>query len=128
MTDHVTRHADDLSFIYDGQCGFCRASVTWLQQRFHLRGTVVASRRTDLAAIGLHAEEVEREAWFIASGKRYGGSAAIAAWLRTGSASARLLGRVMQLPGVRTVAKYVYRLVARNRKRIPGPWRGSCRL
>ena len=115
-------------FIFDGTCGFCQASVRWLQTRFSLPVPTAAAQRTDLAALGLRAADTDREAWFVDGDRKYGGAPAVAAWLRTGGAVPAFLGWSMELPGVRVVSGLVYRVVARNRHRIPGPWKGSCAL
>jgi predicted DCC family thiol-disulfide oxidoreductase YuxK len=39
----------------------------------------------------------------------------------------RLLGKVLGLWALRPVAERLYRVVVRNRNRIPGPWQGSHR-
>lgn len=111
--------------IFDGDCAFCTTTAQWLAARL-ARGDgtdaeVTPWQFTDLAALGTTAERTRREVlWVRTDGTIFGGAAAIAAGLRHHGGPIAVLGRVMTLPVVRTVAAAVYRLVARNRSRLPG--------
>lgn len=115
--------------LYDGDCGFCSASVRlatgrWLRTRLE----PMMAQRADLSAWGL-----ERAACLEAlhvvdpAGRVHIGSDAIAAILRSSRQPWPLLGRVLLLPGIRTVARWGYGIVARNRHRLPGGTQ-ACRL
>ena len=108
-------------FIYDGDCGFCRAWVSWMRHRLRLGGDVVAWQHTDLAALGLTPDDTRREAWFADGDRISGGSAAIAAWLRTGHGLVAVAGRLLDLPLAAAAAAVVYRTVARHRHQLPAP-------
>ncbi|WP_276095149.1 thiol-disulfide oxidoreductase DCC family protein [Streptomyces silvisoli] len=114
--------------VYDGTCGFCRAGVTWLANRFDLKGRRVAWQGTDIHALGLTRRDVTQRMWYVHGSTRHAGAAAFAAWLRTGNRTARVLGYALCLPGVAQLAGCVYWLVARNRHRIPGPWEHTCTI
>ena len=76
---------------------------------------------TDLDALGTTAERAQTEVlWVEPDGAVAGGAAAFAAWLRFRGGAYALLGRAMGLPARPPVAAAVYRLVARNRSRMPG--------
>lgn len=111
--------------VFDGDCAFCTTSATWVAERLARRdGTdpvLVPWQFTDLAAIGTTSERTQREVlWVDLDGQIFGGAAAFAAWLRYRGGPAALLGRAMTLPMVRTLTAAAYRLVARNRSRLPG--------
>lgn len=82
---------------------------------------VVAWQRADLARLGLTAEQC-REAlqWVGADGEHVEGAAAVAASLRHAGKGWAVVGWLLSAPLLRTVADRVYRLVARNRHRLPG--------
>lgn len=111
--------------IFDGDCAFCTTTATWVAER--LQRTVGPNARllpwqfTDLAALGTTAERAQREVlWVTPAGAVYGGAAAFSQWLQFRGQPYAILGRAMDLPLVRTLAAAVYRLIARNRSRMPG--------
>ena len=111
--------------VFDGDCGFCTISATWVSERLHRRGGPNAELRpwqfTDLAALGTSAERAQQEVlWVTPEGEVRGGAAAFAGWLRFRGGAYGVAGRAMDLPGVRALAAAVYRLIARNRSRMPG--------
>lgn len=111
--------------IFDGDCAFCTSSATWFAARLAKGdGTdarLVPWQFTDLAAIGASPERAQREVlWLGSDGGLSGGAAAFSRWLRHAGGVWGVLGRTMALPGIRQVAAAVYRLIARNRHRMPG--------
>lgn len=111
--------------VFDGDCAFCTSSATWVAERLHRSAGpdahLVPWQFTDLAALGTTAERAQTEVlWVELDGRVLGGAAAFAAWLRFRSGPFGLLGRAMDLPVVRSIAAGVYRLVARNRDKMPG--------
>ena len=115
--------------MYDGTCGFCRYVVSRLSERWRLPGRRVAWQSADIGALGLTEEQVRARMWYLAPGMApVGGGVAFAAWLATGGPGARRVASLLRAPGVRAVTEFVYRLVARNRHRIPGPWEHSCAM
>ena len=73
-------------------------------------------------------EEAAARVQFVhGDGTAVSGAAAVAAVLVVAGGVWGLLGRVLGLPVVRTVAEAAYRLVARNRYRLPGGT-PACRL
>lgn len=112
--------------VFDGDCGFCTTSATWIARRLARHdgadAALVPWQHTDLAALGTTQERATQEVlWVPAVGGRvHGGADAIACWLRHRGGAWGLLGRGAGLPVVRDVAAAAYRLVARNRHRLPG--------
>lgn len=111
--------------VFDGDCAFCTSSATWVAARLHRPAApdahLVPWQLTDLAALGTTSDRAQTEVlWVEPDGRILGGAPAFAAWLRFRGGLPGLLGRVLELTVVRTVAAGVYRLVARNRDRMPG--------
>ncbi len=111
--------------IFDGDCGFCTASVQWLAARFNQGDgrdpQLVPWQFTDLALLGTTQERTEHEAlWVTPEGEISGGGQAFAQWLQYRPGPFRPLGRLMGLPVIRTVVAGVYRLVADHRDLMPG--------
>ena len=108
------------TLIFDGDCGFCTTSAGWAQ-RIASDVETVAWQLTDLDALGVSPEAAAAEVQYVDdAGEVSGGAAAIAQLLISVGGMLALLGRLMLLPVVRVVAKWIYELVANNRYRLPG--------
>jgi len=106
--------------VYDGDCGFCTKSAR-LAARLPSRCEIVAWQHADLDALGITQERAEYELlWVTQDGRVHGGADAVAMLLRDSGALFALLGAVLRLPGVRSVAHRLYRVIADNRYRLPG--------
>lgn len=105
--------------IYDGECGLCRKSAKWCRQRLHPDVGVVPSQQftdEELAAMSLTREDVMRAAWWIEAGEPPAeGAAAIAKSLVAMGGREARIGRVLELPVARRLARWAYRWVAENR-------------
>jgi predicted DCC family thiol-disulfide oxidoreductase YuxK len=111
--------------VFDGDCAFCTSSATWVAERLRRRGRpeaqLVPWQFTDLEALGTTAERASHEVlWVTPAGQILGGAQAFAAWLRFAGQPFAVVGTLMDWPGIRQLAGAVYRLVARNRQRMPG--------
>jgi len=111
--------------IFDGDCAFCTSSATWLATRLRRKegpnATLVPWQFSDLEALGTTPQRARQEAlWIARDGTILGGAEAFAAWLRFRGGPYGVAGRVMSVPGVRRLAAAVYRLIAKNRHRMPG--------
>jgi predicted DCC family thiol-disulfide oxidoreductase YuxK len=107
--------------LYDGDCAFCSSCARALE-RIHADAEIVAWQLTDLAALGVTAEQA-RDAvqWVALDGAVSSGHEAIAALLESAALPIwRAAGALILLPGVSSIAAAVYRLVAKNRHRLPG--------
>jgi predicted DCC family thiol-disulfide oxidoreductase YuxK len=111
--------------IFDGDCAFCTSSAHWVARRLNRRpgpnAALVPWQFTDLTALGTTAERAQREAlWVGTDGEIRGGAAAFAEWLTFRGGAYAVGGRLMNLPLVRSLAAAVYRVIAKNRHRMPG--------
>ncbi len=111
--------------IFDGDCGFCTSASSWLADRLARRDGLDAVlapwQLIDLSAVGTTTERAQRELlWVTPSGEIFGGVQAFAQWLRYPGRWTRVAGTALTLPGIRAVAAGIYRLVVRNRHRMPG--------
>lgn len=106
--------------VFDGDCAFC-TSCAHLLERIGTDAEIVAWQVTDLGPLGItEAEAAEAVRWVDPDGTVRGGHEAIAAALGAARKGWPALGRVILLPGVSRLAAAGYRLVARNRHRLPG--------
>jgi len=104
--------------IFDGDCGFCKASARWIEER---GAPVAASQTLELDEFPLTVSEVDEAAWWIdESGERHRGHLAIGHALIAAGGAWRLMGALLVNPPVSWLAEPVYALVARNRHRLPG--------
>ncbi len=82
---------------------------------------IVAWQLTDLAELGITEEQAtDAVQWVQVDGTVRSGHEAIAAMLSTAGRIWRIVGRMILLPGISSMAARVYRLVADNRHRLPG--------
>jgi predicted DCC family thiol-disulfide oxidoreductase YuxK len=108
------------TLLFDGDCGFC-TTAAGLAARIAPDATVVPYQRADLAALGVRTEDAATSLQWVTTDRRVYAGAAAAARLLVGAGRAwKLLGRLLLLPGIRTIAELLYRLVAANRHRLPG--------
>jgi predicted DCC family thiol-disulfide oxidoreductase YuxK len=70
----------EIVVIYDGQCQFCKESLTWLKQKLSV--TALAFQDTDLAKYGLSREECSKSVFVLHENKTRAGASAIAFLLK----------------------------------------------
>lgn len=111
-------------FLYDGDCSFCSACARFIEARISTQADVRAWQHADLGSLGVTQEAAEAAVqWIPADGEGRAvraGPEAIARLLVDAGSFWRPLGWVLDLPPVRWVAWPVYRLISRNRHRLPG--------
>lgn len=106
--------------VFDGDCSFCTSSAR-LAGRIVTTAQVVPWQTADLDSLGVRREAAAQALqWVDADGRVSAGADAVAHMLRTGGLFWRLVGGVMLLPVVRQLAGVAYRVVAKNRHRLPG--------
>ena len=116
---HVSRRERPV-LVYDGDCAFC-TSCARLLERIRPDAEIVPWQFTDLAELGITEEQAaDAVQWVQIDGTVRSGHEAIAAVLNTAGRIWRIIGRMVLLPGISWMAAKVYRLVARNRYRLPG--------
>ncbi len=108
-------------FLYDRDCGFCQRAVGFAKDHLRTRTIFSAWQDVDLAALGLTPDQTDEQAWAVyPDGRRLAGGDAVAGVLLASGLPARILGRLMLLPGLRLINRAAYRAVAANRYRLPG--------
>lgn len=113
--------------VFDGDCAFCTASARWVERRLPTGAVVVPWQRADLPALGLTPEDVATSVWWIDGDGRHRGEVAVARALVAAGRPWSVIGRLLLARAVRPLAGAGYRLVARNRHRLPGGT-AACRL
>ena len=111
--------------VYDADCGFCTASAAWIERHWPegSTATAVAYQRLDPAvaeAAGVDPGEFRDAAYWLDGEQQRRGASAVAAALEEARGALGALGRALSLPVLREAAEPVYRVVARNRHRLPG--------
>ncbi|MFC4603416.1 thiol-disulfide oxidoreductase DCC family protein [Rhodococcus kronopolitis] len=129
MPDRPRSTGYTVELLFDRDCGFCVFCVGWLR-RLDRRGRVTAVPLQQPGAVerfGVSADEALERAWAVDSrGDRHAGAGAINAAL-SGILGGRIPLWFYRVWGVRQVQDALYRLVARNRHRLPGRG-GSCAI
>ncbi len=106
--------------VFDGDCGFCTSSARAAQRWWRLEH-VEPWQFLDLASLGLTAEQCEQAVqWVGEDGDVVSAERAVIAGMRHAGGVWGVLGRIMAVPGIRHVCGLVYRIIARNRHRMPG--------
>jgi predicted DCC family thiol-disulfide oxidoreductase YuxK len=110
------------TFLYDGDCSFCSTCADFIQRRVPTRAQVVPWQFADLAALGVTQEAAEAAVqWVDGTGRpAAAGPEGIARLLVDAGSFWRPLGWVLGFAPVRALAWPVYRLISRNRHRLPG--------
>jgi predicted DCC family thiol-disulfide oxidoreductase YuxK len=110
-------------FVYDGDCGFCRRWADWLEHRVGADARFVPFQAIDLATLGLAVDDVRTASYLVEDGRLYRGGRGVARAMANSRGGWRLVGMMLDLPVVRIVTASAYRLIARNRHRLPAPSR-----
>ena len=98
-----------ITVIFDGDCEFCRQSVTWIQHKLVVKA--IAFQTADLQPFNLTKEQCAKQVYVITDSDVYGGADAIRYLLkmRGNRVSAMLLG------ATGNVGRAGYRWVASHR-------------
>ncbi len=111
----------DTVIVYDGGCAFCELWVGRLKRSLPVVPPTTASQSADLDALGLSAEDVARYAWLITPDRHVAGGAILRELLiHQPRPLFRFVGHLLGLWPVTVITDGVYRLVAKNRHRLPG--------
>ena len=111
------------TLVFDGDCGFCTASVNWLKRWCRPAVRFVPWQTLDLAAHGLTEAQVTTAVqWLPVSDHApiRSGAAAVARVLLRSRWPWRPVGALMRMPPISWLAAVVYRIVSANRHRLPG--------
>jgi predicted DCC family thiol-disulfide oxidoreductase YuxK len=116
--------ADRPVFLYDGDCAFCTSCARFIERHIPTSAEVTPWQFADLGALGVSQDDAEASVQWIdprTDGPvSAAGPAAIARLLVDAGSYWRTLGWLLDLRPVRGVAGPAYRLIARNRHRLPG--------
>lgn len=107
-------------FLYDGDCAFCSLCADFLERRVDTGADVKPWQRADLASLGVDQQDAEDAVQWVEPGLVKAGPDAIAVLLRRAQWYWKPLGWVASLKPVSWALWPVYRLVSRNRHRMPG--------
>ena len=108
-------------FLYDGDCAFCTQCAQFVERHIPTGAIVVPWQWIELAPLGVTQDDAEAAVqWVADTGTVSAGPSAIARLLVDGGRWWRPLGRFLALPPVLWLAWPLYRLISRNRHRLPG--------
>ena len=123
--------ADRPVFLYDGDCAFCTSSARFIERHIPTSAEVTPWQFADLDALGVSQDDAEASVQWIDPRPdgpvNAAGPAAIARLLVDVGSYWRPVGRLLDWRPVRWIAGPAYRLIARNRHRLPGGT-AACRL
>jgi predicted DCC family thiol-disulfide oxidoreductase YuxK len=110
------------TLIFDGDCAFCTRCVQFGEDNIPFDADITAWQFVDdLAEYGVDQERAEHEVlWVTPTGVVYGGADAVAKVLLSAGGAYAVLGGLMLVPPVRWAAHAVYKLIAKNRDKMPG--------
>jgi len=111
------------TLIYDGDCGFCTSSASWIRARWRRPCAAVAWQELGgqgLADVGLTVDDVTSAAWFVHGRTKLRGARAVAAALKLAGPGWRAVGAIIDIPPLRWLAAIGYAVVARYRYLLPG--------
>ena len=106
--------------IFDGACGFCTWCVHAAQRYVQAPMDYAPYQHLELAAWGLHEDQVSASVYVITSSTTLSGARAVAAIMKRGRRPWPVLGSILDAPVLRPFAERGYRFVARHRGRLPG--------
>lgn len=120
----------DRSFlIYDGDCGFCTTSANFFAEQIADAPRSIAPwQALDLNKFGLTEAETNTAAyWVDADGVTHRAHKGIAQALISSPMPWPIAGWIMAVPPVSWIASVVYKVVAKNRYKLPGAT-DACRV
>lgn len=112
--------ADQPVFLYDGDCAFCTKCADFIEDHVRTEAKVLPWQWAELDILGVSQQDAEDALQWIEPDFRRSGPDAIAVLLRRAQWYWRPFGWILSLKPVSWIAWPVYRLVARNRHRLPG--------
>ena len=104
---------NQITVIFDGQCEFCKQSVTWIARRLEI--TAIPFQTADLSHFNLTREQCAKQVYVISEGNTYGGSDAIAYLLKQRGNTILYLS----IKATGPIARIVYKWIATHRSSWP---------
>ena len=109
------------TLVFDGDCGFCTTVAKHFEKRSRVPIDIAAWQLTDLSRLGLTAYQASAQVYLVFDSKLFGGHEAFAEFMRLqGDPFHRVVASLMRAPGLCRLSAWAYRLVAKNRHRLPG--------
>jgi predicted DCC family thiol-disulfide oxidoreductase YuxK len=111
------------TLVFDGDCGFCTASVNWLKRWCRPAARFVPWQELELGAHGLTEAQVTRAVQWLPTSDSTpirSGAQAVARLLLRSRWPWRPIGALMMVPPISWLAALGYRVIAANRYRLPG--------
>ena len=110
--------------ITDPDCGFCQRSAGWLESKFSGDWRNSPAHRDLLQAYGITTEQAQQSVWLVefdseGNAIRSAGAAAVARVVAMHDGIWRA-AKLFAYPPLIWLAQTVYKLIARNRHRLPG--------
>ena len=102
-----------ITVIFDGQCEFCKQSVTWIARKLEI--TAIPFQTSDLSPFNLSREQCAKQVYVVSEGKSYGGSDAIAYLLKQRGNTFLYLS----IKATGPIARIVYKWIATHRNSWP---------
>ena len=117
-------------FLYDGECGFCNATVLFLLDHTEAYRLAFCPLQSDYARALCPAhgiDQVDLSAAYLFDGTRiHVGSSAVLCAISLSNTPVRLLAAGVVVP--KPIRDCCYSVISRVRKRIPGFGRNACRV
>lgn len=107
-------------FLYDGDCAFCTTCANFAERHVRTEAEIKPWQWSDLDALGISRQAAEDAVQWIEPGLVKAGPDAIAVLLRRAQWYLKPLGWIASLRPVSWLLWPIYRLVSRNRHRLPG--------
>ncbi|MGW6919451.1 thiol-disulfide oxidoreductase DCC family protein [Kitasatospora sp. NPDC054939] len=107
---------------YDGDCGFCQATIDLIRRTAGPRINAVPWQALPEQLTAPHRARLDKEVLLLHNGAVSAGGADALARLVGSSPTRRyqIAAAAATLPGVRACARRLYTLMAQNRRRMPG--------
>lgn len=102
-----------ITVIFDGECEFCRQSVSWIHRKLQI--TALPFQTADLSDFNLTREQCAKQVYVISENKTYGGADAIAFLLK--QRGNRVQSTLITILG--PVSRSAYHWIASHRKSWP---------
>jgi predicted DCC family thiol-disulfide oxidoreductase YuxK len=122
QTGEVRQAVSPPVMLFDGDCAFCSSCARWLTARVPGPVSLHPWQWTELDPLGVTVDEVDAAVVLVdVTLTRTAGPEALAGLFRSSTSGGwRALGRVLALRPTLAAAWPLYRLIARNRHRMPG--------
>ena len=106
--------------IFDGDCAFCSSSARVLRKLTKNNLPIEPYQFLKLSDYDLNEELTSKAVYYVTSQESYAGAKAIARFLLDSKTPWALLGFLLNLPVIISIAELVYAWIAKNRHRLPG--------